>query len=250
MLKVDWGNETQQNSNLNREAILSNNLPKTDLANYIVELPSNGLFYPGNKNTVQISALTIGQVRQIEAASKIQDKSNYERELANIIGKSIHDFNVFDLTVDDYQFLLYWIRLNSYRKVPYSIRWTYKNELDEEQEVTSIIKITDFNINSCEKHAKPEYGYKTVRDQIDILALPTEEDMKYAEFACVLPGKDLAEKIAKLDQMPLDKLHEVRYHIQQFNHGITETVKVKGLEVDGSPEFKIELSLDLSDFFP
>lgn len=235
----------------NKDLLLNDKVVSPELPSFVVELPSNGVFYKNRQKSIKCTNLNIGQVRQLESADKIKDRSNREREIANIIGRSIGDFNVFDLTYPDFVFLLYWMRLNSFKNTPYTINWSYAPEGQEEvKQCISLIKTSNFDIKSCEVMASPEYKWKTVRDYIDILALPEETDQKYGEYAAILEGKDLQEKIKKLDNLDYDELIRVKKHINDFNHGVSEYVKVRDEEVADSPWFNLELSVSIADFFP
>jgi len=222
----------------------------SDVQSYVVEVPSNGVFYPNNQKEVKISPLVIAQVRQLESSHAIQDPSNREREIANIVGRSIHDFNVFDLTYEDYKFLLYWLRLNSFQRTPYTIQWAYVPDGEtEEKQVISTIKITDFDVAECDPMWSFEYGYQTVRDRVEILALP-EPEQKYAEYAAVLQGKDIREKLQRLDLMPADYIAIIKQHISKAYHGVNETVTVEDKEAASPKKFTLPVRFDVADFFP
>lgn len=233
----------------NREIIVENKIVNPSLPSYIVELPSNGVFYK-DKKEVKVVPFTIGQVRRLEAASKISNESNKEKEIANIVGDSLVDFNVFDLTEPDFVFLLYWIRLNSFQNNPYTIQWTYKTENGEDKKCISMVKTSNFEILECDRMLSPQFGYKTIRDRIEILELQTEEEKKYAEYAAILEGKSIQEKLARLDSLPIEKLFDLKTHLVKFKHGVSEYVKVRDEEVENSPWFNLELRIEVSDFFP
>lgn len=234
----------------NKDLLLNDKVVSPELPSYVVELPSNGIFYENRQKSIKCSTLNIGQVRQLESAHKIQNLSNREREIANIIGRSISDFNVFDLTYPDFIFLLYWIRLNSFKNTPYTINWSYKLDDNSEKKCVSLIKTSNFDVKSCEVMASPKYGSMNVRDYIEILFLPNEEEQKYGKYAAVLKGKDLQEKIKVLDSLDYDELIQIKKHIKDFEHGVSEYVKVRDEEVAGSAWFDLELSISIADFFP
>lgn len=234
----------------NKEIIVENKVINPSLPSYIVELPSNGIFYKDKKREVKITPFTIGQVRRLEASSKINNLSNREKEIANIVGDSIIDFNVFDLTEPDFIFILYWIRLNSFQNNPYSIQWAYKTEDDQERKCISTVKTSSFEVLECDKMLNPQFGWKTVRDKIELLELETEADRKYAEYAAILEGKSLTEKLDKLDRLSIEKLFDLKTHLVKFKHGVSEYVKVRDEEVENSPWFNLELRIEVSDFFP
>lgn len=225
-----------------------------DLPSYTVDLPSWGVFYPGRQSSVRVTPLLVSQARQIKAANNTRDEGSREREIANIVGRSILNFNVFDLTVGDYEFLARWLKLNSYKKSPYRIEWEYPT-VDAagaaySKKVVSVIKNSDVRVVECEKHLVPELGYETVRDRVETLALEDESDREVAGYAAVLPGKDIVEKIAKLDRMEVEYLAEIRRHQAKCRHGIDEHVTLRDMEVDDSPSFSYELKFDIKDFFP
>lgn len=251
-MKVNWGEGglPEPNKYPPMPDVAATVVQHSDVQSYIVELPSGGVFYENKKKEVKISPLVIAQVRQLESSQAIQDKSNQEREIANIVGRSIHDFNVFDLTYEDYRFLLYWLRLNSFQRTPYTIQWAYTPEGEtEERQVLSTIKISDFNVTECDPMWSFDYGCMTVRDKVEILALP-EEERKYAEYACVLKGRDIQEKIQKLDLMPADYLSVIKLHIARSHHGVHETVTVEDKEAAVPKRFTLPVTFAIADFFP
>lgn len=74
------------------------------------DLPSQGLFY-ANVTHIHVRRLRLGEQREL-SRSRALDNMRLE---VNAIGRTI-DFPVNNLTAGDYQYLLHWHRLNSFKK--------------------------------------------------------------------------------------------------------------------------------------
>lgn len=81
------------------------------------DLPSNSFFYSFTEK-LRIRQLQLADVEKLIVAAT-QDS---EFLVADTVGKCI-SWPVKDLTLGDYYFLLYWLRLNSYPKSPLVITW-------------------------------------------------------------------------------------------------------------------------------
>lgn len=225
---------------------------RSDIATFSVTLPSSGVFYPGQKDTIQVSLLTVSQVRQLYGARGLTNEYNQFREIVNALGRSVHDFDIMDLTYPDFEYLKYWIRLNSFRSTPYILMWEYVQEDGSNKSVRSVINMNDFTIDVLDRHYSPpnNWKYMTVRDKLDIMQLTKEEDIAMAEYACLLPGKSIEEKQRLLDSYPADMLVSMRQHIDKSHHGIITRVMLTDPDVPDFTPIPHTLVMELADFFP
>ena len=225
---------------------------KNDVASFSVTLPSSGVFYPGRKDTIQVSLLTVSQVRQLYGAKGLTNEYNQFREIVNALGRSVQDFDILDLTYSDFEYLKYWIRLNSFRSTPYILMWEYVQENGEKKSVRSVVNMNDFHIDILDKHYSPPNNWRcmTVRDKLDIMQLTKPEDIAMAEYACLLPGRTIEEKQLLLDSYPADTLVSMRRHIDKSHHGIVTRVMLTDPDVPDFEPIPHTLVMELADFFP
>lgn len=83
-------------------------------------LPSKCLFYGFTDNSIGVRRFNNDDVCKIYDARA--DKSM--RMLVEAVGATLDRFSVWDLTVGDFWFLMYWHRINSYPKNPFIVNWT------------------------------------------------------------------------------------------------------------------------------
>lgn len=218
----------------------------------VVSLPSKGIFYKDKKSSITISPFTVAQVERIYAASLLKSKYDSESTFISVIGDSILDFNIFDLTIHDFDYLKTYIRIFSYRKSPINLTWSY--ELDGQlKTVHSVINVTNLDVTEIEKHLKPIQGlsYTTVRDHLSLLQIEDESKLKIAEYASYLEGKDLDEKLEKFYKMnALIIIPDIKEYAVKMLHGVDEYVNLKDPEVSDATEIRVSLKLELINFFP
>lgn len=93
----------------------------TDSKYLTTGLPSGCKLYTGFTDNVM-------HVRRfgVEDTLKIYDARAEEslRMLAEAVGATLDNFSVWDLTVGDFWFLMYWHRIHSYPKSPFIVNWT------------------------------------------------------------------------------------------------------------------------------
>lgn len=238
-----------------------NNKTSPGLASSVVSLPSNGVFYESRQSTVQIRHFNVGQIAAIDAAVKTKSEFAREKHFANIIGESLLDFNVLDLTLQDYRFIQYWLRINSYPSIPYLVTWEY-SEGEDTYKVFSNVTQTSLEIVEVESHKenlRADLDFARVRDKLDLLQIMEEspddaQKIYLAKLALNMAGSSLQEKIAKLRVSPAAILADLENHVIEFNHGVTEIAFLSGevevLGVKKLVESKVKLDLALQDFFP
>ena len=249
---VDLGekvSEIKEASNIHKTSS-QNTLPT-----YQVELPSKGVFYDRRVSTVRVSPFSVLQVRQIYSALQASDPYETQSQLAATIDESLFNFSVYDLTLGDYDYIKYWIRLNTYKKSPLTLNWWWipDQETGEKRNCVSMITETNLEVIDIEPHARPDprFSYPTVRDYLDLVKIENPDEAYIADLAAFMAGKNLETKVNRF--LPLeaaDIIPDLRAHREKYFHGVSEKVKVRDEEIEGAPEVEIELVLEPSDFFP
>jgi hypothetical protein len=223
----------------------------TDLPKTAVTMPSRGVFYAG-KDQLMLSPLTVGQVKNIFSANRIKSEYDQARSMASVVQQSVHNFDVSQLTTDDYRFVMYWLKLNSYPAVPFTVRWSYFDGA-REKDVQTAVTMSNWEIVSCDTTRAPhrDMDYPRLRDQIELLKIEDPAERYIAEFAQALRGDTLAAKVARLLAEPASLMHDVKHHLLDFEHGVSEHVNVSDPE-GKEPEktYQVGVTLSLSDFFP
>lgn len=238
-----------------------NEVKPVPTSSHIIELPSRGKFYAGNKSFITISPFITKHIYQLIGASKLKSEYEVERQVASTVNDVIADFDAFNLTTGDYEFVLYWLRLNSYVKSPYTITWEYSVEGQaEKKRVTSQIRRTDIVLNEVNPNKVPMdqmFGYATVNDKIELLKLKEEGDearyyMARRAVHLLLNGgaNRLDRKIETMFTLPPDVITDLDKHAIEFDHGVQEWVEVVDPEDKEGRKYRYELDLSVTDFFP
>lgn len=196
-------------------------------ANYVrVDLPSKHVFY--DFQDVFIRPFKIKELSKIWLATQ----ENSFTHLVDAMDATLADgVDLRDLLPQDFKFLMYWHRINSYPRSPFTIDWTSKYG----DKLKHTVRETNLDITTCtmsrdEVEAYREYGLvaPTVRD-VEVLKMETmTPDQEFLwERAQYVVGNSIEEKLARLDEFP-DL--EVEDHIYEFSErlkfGVTETVTV------------------------
>lgn len=244
--------KSSSTSSINRERSIK-------IPSFPVELPSKGVFYKDNLSAVQIRPFSVKQIKQLLGAVRTKNASEKEQIIAETVAESIENFDVYDLTYNDFEYVLYWLRINSYKKSPMVVNWSY--QLDEvTKKCTTNITESELRYIECDPVKRPlnkDFKFTTVRDKIELAKLEDEAEIYIASYASVLSSRDendkivtLAQKVDKLGKYPADVIIDIKEHLNRFAHGVEEYVTVRDIEVENSEEFKIKLELQISDFFP
>jgi hypothetical protein len=220
-----------------------------------VLLPSRGVFYQNRKaDSVSVSPLNVSQVRSIYAASEAGDAWTRESTMVAAIQRSVPDFDLLTMTSDDYRFLLYWVRMNSYASSPYTVQWTHPRPDGSVARVNSHVSQSLLDVKECNPNrvpANPQFAYPTVSDKLDFLRLEDASEKYVALYAQYVKGKDLQEKIRILESMSADTLVQLKTHMRDFAHGVAEKVMLRDPEEgEQSEPYEVPLTFEISDFFP
>lgn len=250
--------------------------PNFDSRYQSIALPSSFLFYPFKNLHMRLLS-----VRDQFALYAGQVKGS-TRATVDVVSSCINS-SAYDLTVGDFYYILYELRLRSYTRAPLTVTWTctadkHLKMIDESQidgmtlEQVSTVNRSDMivsqisadryvDIKAMEDRIFAEYGLRIepVRvgswvEATESLADESPEDRavvtffdKYALSLSAQHGsiKDRRELI--VNSVP-DLLSELDLYIDMVDHGVTEKFHVKCKEC-GTPE-TVTLSLDVPQFFP
>lgn len=187
-----------------------------------LELPSRCIFYDFDE--IFIRRLTVIELGKIYRSIT---ESNYSMFI-DTIGNTINQ-KARDLTVADWYFVLYWLRLHSYPKSPFIVEWTSKYG----NKNTHTVKTTNLEIKSIETPIEELQVYldkgltsPTVKD-MEILQggeLSKEKEFMFSK-AQYLSGNTVKEKLEKLEKIDdLSILEDINEFSAKIEHGVIETV--------------------------
>lgn len=216
---------------------------------HTVELPSRGLLYePGTIGaSVQLSPFTVGQVRALKAVTKSADPATTEQIIVDAVGRSLHEADALDLTMGDFRFLMYWLRLNSYDPFQFTVRVTDAHGNGQEYVMTkSDLVVTAIDPGKLLDTAR--FGGVSMRDHIAIMRIDDPGKAWVASHAAYLRGGTLDERIERLGREPLATIADIRRHTADSNHGVEEYALITQ---EGHTEaVRVQIKLDVADFFP
>jgi hypothetical protein len=202
------------------------------------------------------------------------------RLLGEAVGHCI-DRSPFELTVGDFWYLMYWLRINSYPKAPYEIRWTCME--DEHLQAVQKREKTGASLNNVEvitrtkitqKNLDAEACLKLIEDAAEMgmsLSIPTFGDFVHSSeiraelndalspddewmlpFASCLDkthGETLIDRFRWLtEEGSPDMMFILEKFMQTSDHGVIEKVNAKCTGCGKSTE--LPMSVDLLSFFP
>ena len=245
--------------------------------NYITEeLPSRGLFYD-NISSVAIKRFGVPQISLI---NRSRTDGNF-RHTVDAVGSCIWGTDVLDLSLQDFWFLMYWERINSYKNVPLTVDWTCAHtehlhmidsgEVDASStERTSSLDRTDLKIINLDPIAKIKAD--SIRDRYGITVVPftvrhflqysslLEEDKKLAEsdslmmrYANILDvrvhGETLLERLEVANSLDdANVIVDIEDFFVASEHGVVESFDLT-CEVCGAHS-TVDRTLDALSFFP
>jgi len=147
------------------------------------------------------------------------------------------DCDIRLLTVPDFYFFLYWLRINSYPKSPLTLEWTSKYGNKNLAKVSmASFDITDLKMSKGEFEAWAGRGFcfPTIRDtevlQDDELPETQKWLAQFAQYVRVdgpVESDYMTKKIEALERMGVDALAVVKEFADKLEHGIVEQITVK-----------------------
>lgn len=241
---IEFNNEPNENSNveLNEQKINVNSkeIPKyakssnRKNAKYIrVNLPSLGIPYDGNP-AVHIATFNVINLAKIYKATSEEDFSI----LIDAVNDTVQDVDVRNFTVPDFYFLMYWLRINSYPRSPFTISWTsrYGNENVHKVNQTELeIKVLEMTSEQYENFRNVNIKFPSVRDLELLMVEQLDPEQKFlAGIAQYIDyGDSLKEKIEFLNET--EDLSIIEY-IKDFEklaiHGVEESILVTDQNFD------------------
>lgn len=206
-------------------------------------LPSKGV--PYDFSEVFLRPLTTSALSKLSAASKNKSYSMLVDALDSCINVDIRD-----LTPQDFTFVMYWIRLNSYPNTPISVPWKSKYGNED----TYTLSKTNMEIIELEM-TKTEYEtewkskglcFPTVRDvEIQFTATIDEDDKWRVEMSQYVapiaefnPKTYVQDKLDAFEALGVSIVESIKEFSGKMEHGVVETATV--IDRHFSPSAAIE----------
>lgn len=246
-----------------------------------VDLPSLFAFYPFKK--LFIRKFNVDDLLKIYDA---RAKRRF-RHLVEAVSGTLHQVSAFDLTLEDFWYLLYWHRLNSYRKSPYKIDWLcsapghVKDVEDKKKEPKTLqndiilsrssIEVIDLEVERATlivNAIKAEYDISVtptmMHSYVEMMEAVEEEEKKpdddkmaesemmlyrYAMFMSQEHGASLKERAEALHKLQDPEFFvDMEDFIEVLTYGVKEKFKVTCKECGAKTE--VENSIDALSFLP
>jgi hypothetical protein len=222
---------------------LADNLPSPDdvMHSYRIEkslggnplsfreaLPSNEVFY-------QHSALELRPFEVPEYAKLYRAREENDEGILFDTVDTVCSVDVRDLTIKDFRYLLYKLRINSSLKAPYKLSYTsaYGNRCEYTVNNTNLaVKVLEETAEEYAEWQAQGLTMPTLRDIEEYNGL-NKRLGKEGEFlwsrAKYITGRNVEDKIAKLQKLPPDFLFtEIEQFAAKFEaYGVTESVQLQ-----------------------
>lgn len=241
--------------------------PFADRQSVIDGLPSNYLYYEWT--SLKIRPYVVNDLITMAKFHRTA-KSDKHAAMATLISlvDSTIDRSVYELTLGDFEYLLYWLRLNSYTKTPLTVTWTCpacrdrlltslrkndpKVELTDKQkselrQVQRLMK-TDLEIQELEtRYELPDgFGIARMADYLPYLKEveqnPDSEEV--ARAAMYLSGGTYAERLNRI-MLSMDDFEVARgLNILLSSHGVTNRAVVVCGKGECGKKYPTELDND------
>lgn len=190
---------------------------------YPLDLPSQ--FTPYNFTSItarKFKGKDIGKM--YEAAANEQ----FGKIIATLGSTLTQDIN--NLTIYDFNYLMYWHRIKSYPTSPYKVQWVSKYGSEETLILTfKNLPIVHMKLTIDEYLKYSEEGFKipTVADLIDIQQRNLNpKDTWLAERAQFIEG-DFESTIELLNEADMEFFEKIKDFGDKVKHGVDDTIKVK-----------------------
>ena len=197
-----------------------------------VSLPSRGV--PYDFKEIFVRPLNVDDLGAIAAANATKSQTAMIDAVANCVVQDVRD-----LTEPDFRFVMYWLRLNSFTRSPFSLTWTsrYGNQN------TSIVSMPDVEIVEL-KMTEEEFAQwrakgisiPTMRDTEAIEEIDMENpairfkaeraQYVYLPEAPTAGRSWFADRIEFMNSRGLAILEDIRDFANLITHGVQETLKV------------------------
>lgn len=151
-------------------------------------LPSGGILYPSlGNNSLGIRRFNNDDVLKIYDARAEQSF----RMLVEVIGATLDNFSVWELTVGDFWFLLYWHRVHSYPKSPFVVDWTCSAE-------KHVQMIRDQTVPAEERVSVESLEQRMILKRSDLRTVPLEPSF-LLEVAAILHEFGVTTTVMRMD---------------------------------------------------
>lgn len=191
------------------------------------DFPSRSRVY--SLKEIQVKALTVSTLKKLAAAIRAKSFTLMLDALDHHITLDIRD-----LTVPDFYFFLYWLRINSYLRSPYLLTWTSKYGNENTTRITMpILSIKELEMTEHELAEWREKGLDIprIRD-MEILSndeLSTEDrwEIEYAQYVYAEVNENyLSTKLEVFNEGGPDMVSDIEAFSTRIQHGVTESVRV------------------------
>jgi hypothetical protein len=200
----------------------------------------------------------MSDIFDINAAKSQQEEHLVVEAIIKVIDKCI-DQPIEKITLGDFTYICYWLRLNSYSKSPLVVTWHCGHKDCNCTNSSRVLK-SDLRIIIIDDIIEPKSYLEipTIRNYIDYLELLNKEPNRkqILDSALWLRADTMQDKLALLKQQPnLDWYEDARaLSVSVGNHGVDEYINVACLgDVDkrGCGEIsRLKLDVQLQSFFP
>lgn len=195
------------------------------------DLPSRQVPYMGKTDEIFLKTFDVPGLSRVHSAMRNNNFTLLVDALNNFIASDLRD-----ITPEDFNFCMYWWRLNSYTRTPYTIPWTSKYGNQNEHRITNTnLEITELKMTRKEYEFWQNKGlcFPTVRDMEMLQSnLLPEEDKWQIEFAqyVYVETQPIAtyvdRKLAALKAGGIAMVEDIKEFSQLLTHGVKETVQV------------------------
>ena len=183
-------------------------------------------------------------VKALKKAHASQDSRSFKLLIEAI--QQCVSMDVRHLTVPDFYYIMYWLRMNSYPSSPFVLDWTSRYGNQNKQHVTmSKFKITEFGITREELADFQRQGLDVprIRDY-EYISSSEEENpadewsVRHAQFL-VVEGLDpsdpdfMAKKIELLESSEANVIARIMEFSEKVEHGVIEQLEV--IDTDFEP---------------
>lgn len=217
-------------------------------------LPSNEIFYKYPE--LILAPLEVPQYAQLYKARKENDES----ALIDVIGAATN-IDIRDLTVKDFRYLMYKLRIISSVRAPYKLSYTSiygnRNEFSINTTNLSVKILQDVTAEEYESYLERGFTMPTMRDQEEFNGLQRRLG-NTGEFlwshAKYIAGSDVNNKITNLRELPkklgilaADLFADIDYFANKFeNYGVTESVDLTDKHFNASKAIE-KLSTEIAN---
>lgn len=118
-----------------------------EYVNIASEIPSSMSFYPGTSLCIK-TFRTPHIIKMIEAM-EMEDLRMLVEVVSSVLEPS---FSAFDLTPDDFFYCLYWLKINSFKKHPFSQKFVCTNPKHHEKVLTKLLPVESLHNEVIIKH--------------------------------------------------------------------------------------------------